>query len=139
HFSMPTFELVTRVPSGALKSVRVASNNFFPFGVRLGRFGGRTPELFWSFANASCTVSIMLVFGPTLSGRVFHTPDKSRGLNGTPGALTFLSSACACFSVRQWGQVFQPGGGSSVCAKALAVKTKPARRRMKTIMFLLNL
>src|SRR5689334_13986864 len=120
---MGSFVFVTAVPAGALESVNVASNNCLPYGVR-----GGTVASGLSFANASCNVSMILPEdskSPTLSGLLFQTPSKDRGLYGMPTELNFASAFC-CSAVRQWGQVFHPSGGFSVWARAAEEKARAA-------------
>src|SRR5262249_14812476 len=118
HRNMGSFEFVTAVPSGDLKSVRVSSNSFFPYGVNVGTFLGGIPEGGNCFAKVLCVVSTILPRdskSPMSSGLVFQTPDRSCGLNSLPGGLT---SRFCCSGVRQCGHVFQPEGASSVWASA---------------------
>src|ERR1051325_3335561 len=127
---MGSFVFVTAVPAGALESVNVASNNCLPYGVRGGTVGSGL-----SFANASCNVLTILPEAsksPTLSGLLFQTPSRERGLYGMPTELNFASPLC-CSGVRQWGQVFHPSGGFSAWASAAEDKANiAAMARIKT-------
>src|ERR1041385_6188774 len=124
---MPSFVFVTLVPGGALPSVFVASNNFSPYGVSFGTFGGvlggPSAQLkLWHNCFAKIFAVVWSILprdskSPMPGGRVFHTPEISRLLYGIPGTLNLASSLC-CAGVRQCGQVFHPAGGNSVCANA---------------------